>query len=44
MKGRGKNKSFPGLGTSAGGGGRKERGNEGIHGGCVLNPYMKIEE
>jgi hypothetical protein len=27
-----------------GGGGHKERGNEGIYGGCVLHPYMKIEK
>jgi hypothetical protein len=24
--------------------GHKERGNEGIYGGCVLNAYMKINE
>jgi hypothetical protein len=25
-------------------GGHKERGSEGVHGGCILYPYMKIEE
>jgi hypothetical protein len=25
-------------------GGHKERGNEGEYGGCILNPYMKIEK
>jgi hypothetical protein len=25
-------------------GGHKEEGNEGIYGGYVLHPYMKIEE
>jgi hypothetical protein len=22
----------------------KERGNEGVYGGCILHPYMKMEE
>jgi hypothetical protein len=26
------------------GDGHKERGNETIYGGCILYPYMKIEE
>jgi hypothetical protein len=24
--------------------GHKERGNESVYGGCILYPYMKIEE
>jgi hypothetical protein len=27
-----------------GGGGHKERQNEGEYGGCILHPYMEIEE
>jgi hypothetical protein len=30
--------------VSVGGGGHKERWNEGAYGGYVLYPYMKIEE
>jgi hypothetical protein len=26
-----------------GGGGKKERGNEGVYGACILYPYVKIE-
>jgi hypothetical protein len=44
MKARGKNKSFPGVGTSGRGAGHKEWVNEGVYGRCVLYPYMKIEE
>jgi hypothetical protein len=30
--------------VSVGGGEHKKRGNESVYGGCVLYPYMKIEE
>jgi hypothetical protein len=36
----GKNKSFPELWVPVGGGGHKERDNEGEYGGCVLYQYM----
>jgi hypothetical protein len=36
-------RSFLGVGAREGGG-HKERGNAGKYGGCVLYPYMKIEE
>jgi hypothetical protein len=32
------------MGFFLGMGGHKERGNEGKYGGCILNPYMKVEE
>jgi hypothetical protein len=41
---KGENKSFLGRGCQWEGGRHKERGNEGVYGECVLNPYMKIEE
>jgi hypothetical protein len=38
----GKTGLFLGVGTS--GNGNKEKGNEGEYGGCILYPYVKIEE
>jgi hypothetical protein len=44
MKGRRVKYVFSGRWVSVGGGGHKERVNEGEYGGYVLYSYMKIEE
>jgi hypothetical protein len=43
MKVRKVSRSFSGL-SIYGQGGHKERVNEGEYSGCILYPYMKIEE
>jgi hypothetical protein len=35
---------FSGGGGPERGGGHKERANKSVYGGCILYPYMKIEE
>jgi hypothetical protein len=44
MKGRRKKINLFPVSVPVGGSGRKERGNKGEYGGCVLYSYVKIEE